>query len=474
MRKAWLVTASVLAVSACTVGPDYERPDLALPEEWPDEIAAQMDVGYDDVEFWWERYNDPVLEGLVEEALENNLDVETAAARVQQARAVLGFRDAERYPRLDGVIEAERENPGLTGGDTESEFLVGAALSYELDLWGRLSRSRESARAELLSTAYTRDAVKLAVISDVVTTYFDYRAVRAQIDTTEDTIGSLIEALNLERSRLDSGASTELAVRQAEAELETSRAGLPGLRSEAQQRRRALAVLVGDAEAVLSGLEGLGDHGLDELPETGHELPESIPSDLLVRRPDVRAAEAFLVAANADIGAARAAWLPSVDLVGLYGSGATSVGDLFTGPATLWEVIGTATIPILDFGRRQAEVEQAEAARELAELQYRGTIQDALVEVGDAWTVLTAADERVQAREREITARVEVARLAERRYLGGYIPYLEVLDARRALFDARLTMSEAIRDRLAATATLYRALGGGWQPGQGVQADAGD
>lgn len=253
-------------------------------------------------------------------------------------------------------------------------------------------------------------------------------------------------------------------MRQAEAELETSRAGLPGLRAEAEQRRRALAVLVGDTAAVLSGLDDLGDHGLPDLPDAATELPQTLPSEMLVRRPDVRAAESFLVAANADIGATRAEWLPSVNLAGIFGTAATTPGDLFTSGSTLWEVIGTATVPILDFGRRQAQVEEVEEAREIAELQYRSTIQEAFREVGDAWTLMNAADERMTVREREVAARIEVAQLAERRYLGGYVPYLEVLDARRSLFDARLTMTEAARDRLVATATLYRALGGGWDP----------
>ncbi|QIT55993.1 efflux transporter outer membrane subunit [Aquisalimonas sp. 2447] len=461
----WCGAALMVALlGGCTVGPDYEQPDLDLPAEWPEEVAERMGPDYDDVAFWWELYEDPILERLVREALENNLEVGVAAARVAQARAVLGFRRAEQYPTLDGLVEAEREDPGLTGGGIDSEFTVAGVLSYELDLWGRLSRAEEAARAQLLGTAYSRDAVRLAVISDVASTYFDYRAIKEQIDTTENTIGSLIEALELERSRRDSGASTELAVRQAEAELETSRAGLPGLRAEAEQRRRALAVLVGDTAAVLSGLDDLGDHGLPDLPDAATELPQTLPSEMLVRRPDVRAAESFLVAANADIGATRAEWLPSVNLAGIFGTAATTPGDLFTSGSTLWEVIGTATVPILDFGRRQAQVEEVEEAREIAELQYRSTIQEAFREVGDAWTLMNAADERMTVREREVAARIEVAQLAERRYLGGYVPYLEVLDARRSLFDARLTMTEAARDRLVATATLYRALGGGWDP----------
>ncbi len=466
LPRLWASIVAAMVLAGCAVGPDYERPDLLLPEEWPDEIAGHMAAGYDDVAFWWELYQDPVLDQLIDEALENNLDIGEAAARVARSRAVLGYRSAERYPVLGGLAEYQRDDPGLISDTYRTEMTVAAVLEYEVDLWGRLSRARESAKAALLGTAYTRDAVRLAVISDVVSTYFDYRAAREQIETTEATIVSFEEALELERSRRDRGATTELTVLQATAELENSRAVLPALKALAEQRRRALAVLIGDSEAVLDGLGLLGDRELEDLPDAMTDLPRSIPSDLLVRRPDVRAAEAFLIAANADIGAARAEWFPSVNLVGAYGTGARTTGGLFTGPAALWEIVAGAAIPILDFGRRRAVVSEAEAFREIAEIQYRAVVQEAFREVGDAWTLLQASEERASAGAREVEARDEVLRLAERRYLGGYIRYFEVLDARRALFDANLTMIDIARDRLVAAATLFRALGGGWQPGE--------
>ncbi len=457
-----MLSVSAAVMTACAVGPDYERPDILLPQDWPEEVRSPMDEEAS-IGQWWTRYDDPVLSELVERALENNLDIGLAAARVAEARASLGFRRAEQFPTVSAFAEAERDDPGLTGGGIDQEIVVAGALSYELDLWGRLSRDTESARAALLATAFSRDAVRLAVVTDLVASYFDYRAVVEQIRITERTITSREESLELEESRFRSGATTELAMRQAEAELETSRAELPGLRAEAERGRRALAILVGDSEAVGRGLGGLGDFGLPDLPDSVTELPRVLPAELLERRPDIRAAESFLIAANADIGVARAQWLPRVDLLAIYGTGATAAGDLFTGPATLWELLGTVTAPILDFGRRRSAVEGAEALYDIAELQYRATILDAIREVGDAWTLLTTADERLEARDREVAARVEVVNLAERRYGGGFSPYLEVLDARRALFDAELSRTAAARDRLIATATLYRALGGGWE-----------
>lgn len=461
MRKALIGAGVALLLGGCALGPDYERPEVALPDEWPEEIGDQMDADYADAEFWWEMFEDPLLDRLVREALENNIEAEIAAARVVQARAVLGLSRAEQFPQLDGLAEAEREYPA-GGDDAETEITIAAVLSYEVDLWGRLSSAEEGARAQLLNTAFTRDATRLAIVSDVVSTYFDYRATQEQIETTEATIQSQIEALQLERSRRESGATTDLTVRQAQAELETSRASLPDLRADAERQRRALAVLVGDTEAVMEGLEDLGEEGLEDLPETISGVPHSVPSDLMIRRPDIRAAEARLIAANADIGVARAEWLPSLNLAALFGQEVSRVSQFSSSDSFVWEFLVESTVPILDFGRRRATLDGVEAERDIAELEYRAAIQEALEEVANTWSVLNAAHERVEVRQREVGARVQVLDLAERRYLGGFVGYLEVLDARRALLDARLTLTEASRDRLAATATLFRALGGGW------------
>lgn len=462
MPRSLLPVVMIAALAGCALGPDYEHPEIELPAEWPVELSANMADDPITHWQWWHRYQDPVLEELILAARDNNLDLALAAARVAEARAVRGLRHADRFPRLDAFAEAERENPGLTGSGHSNEFVVGAALSYEVDLWGRLSRSAEVARAELLATAYSRDAVYLAIVTDIVMTYFSWRAIDEQIQITRSTITAREELLALEQSRFRSGATTELTMRQAEAELETSRAELPALRHEEARLRRSLAVLVGDTPAVLEGLDDLGERRLPALSESLERLPEMLPSELLERRPDIRAAEAFLIAAHADIGVARANWFPRVNLLAIAGSGATATGDLFTGSASLWELFGSLTMPVLDFGRRQAEVEGAEARRELSELQYRATILQAFREVGDAWTLLVTADERLKARERELEARLRIVDLAERRYGAGFSPYLEVLDARRALFEAELSVTEAARDRLLATATLYRSLGGGW------------
>lgn len=463
-----------LGLTGCAVGPDYQRPELALPEEWPEGVTTAMSDSEEAQATWWERYEDPVLDRLVRSALENNLDVELAVARVAEARATLGLSRAERFPTLDADLYVEREDEGAqSAGDPANVFELRGVLNYELDLWGRLERETESARASLLASAFTRDAAEIAVVSDVVTTYFDYRAAMDQIETTENTIASREEALEFQETRQRIGASTKLDLRQAEAELETSRAELPGLEADAARLTRALAILIGDEESVLNGLKDLGSKGLPNR-QTITDLPESMPSSLIERRPDIRAAEAILIAANADIGAARANWFPRINLMSAFGTGATDASDLFTGPAVFWELIGTATAPILDFGRRSAQVDTVEAQREIAELEYRATVRTAFQEVGDAWTLLRTAEERLHARDREVVSRIKVVALAERRYNAGYSSYLELLDARRALFEAQLSRTNAARDSMVAVANLYRALGGGWQAGEAKQSSAAD
>ena len=418
---------------------------------------------------WWRRYGDPVLDRLVQQALAANLDVLTAAAKVREARAQLGLTQADRYPTLDAQAEATRGDPGRTQpsvGSPRSTFRVAGVLAYEVDLWGRLSDASEAARARLLQTTFGAQAVQIQLITDLVTGYFDLRALEQQIRTTQDTIEARREAYRLEQVHYRAGATTELTLHQAEAELAQAQAQLPSLRRQAEQARRALAILAGQSPAqVVTPAE------LQSVPLTGlafsTALPERLPSELLERRPDIRAAEAGLIAANADIGVVRAAWLPRLNLAASAGSGATELSDLFSGPATLWQLGASLFAPLLDFGRREAGIETAEARRELAELQYRATVRDAFREVGDAWTLLETASERLAALDRQVKALGATLELAERRYRNGYSPYLEVLDARRALFAAELARIEAMRDRLTATALLYKALGGGWQADDG-------
>jgi multidrug efflux system outer membrane protein len=465
MLKQISVTLITTVLMGCAVGPDYRRPAEEIPAQWSDSVKQSMDAQAEWAR-WWTRYQDPTLDRLVSDALSSNLDVGIAAARIVEARAMLGLREAERYPTLDAQADVSRGEPNgnlmANGGGPRTSYRVAGVLSYEVDLWGRLARSTEAARAELLQVSFAAEAVRLGLVTDIVTGYFDLRALQHQVRTTEATIDARRQALKLEQSRYRNGAIPELTLRQAEAELARAEAQLPVLRGQATQRARALAVLTGMSAAQVMEPPALKPVDLSSIVFSP-TVAERLPSELLERRPDIRAAEAGLVAANAQIGVARAAWFPRLNLATTIGSGALTAGSLFSGPAGLWQVGASVLAPVLDFGRRRSEVNSAEARRDIAEMQYRSTVRNSFREVGDAWTMLDSANRRLEALNRQVTALNSGVSLAERRYANGYSPFLELLDARRALYDAQLAQSDAMRDRLTATAVLFKAMGGGWE-----------
>jgi multidrug efflux system outer membrane protein len=457
--------AAALAVSACTVGPDYERPKSDLPETWQSEM---LDQAGDTADYgsWWQRYEDPTLTRLVEQALDRNLDIQAQAARVRQARAALGLAEAEQYPTVDLQADVARQRAsehGISagGGDTFDTFSLAGSLNYELDLWGRVAREEEAARARLFGSLFTKEAVRLNVVTDIVTTYYNLRASERQLRIARETVQSREQTLQLEQARRDAGAIASLPVRQAQAELETTRSQIPPLQDQVRRQRTALAILVGATpREIVERIDTSGPAlGQARMPA---EMPDVLPSELLERRPDIRAAEATLAAANADIGVAKSQWYPSVNLAGLLGVDAIEGDDLFEAGARTWSVGGSLLQPLLYFGRIEASVESAEAARERATMSYRRTVRTAFQEVDDALAALSAANQRLGARQRQVDALRDTLDLARRRYEGGFTSFINVLDAQRGLLDAQLALAEAGRDRLTAMATLYKALGGGW------------
>lgn len=456
--------ASAAALAGCALTADYQRPVLDLPAQWPDTLQAAQQLQGDWTQ-WWQRYEDPALTQLVDDALAANLDLRAAAARVRRARAELGFTRADQYPTLNAQADVVRGDTGQTTSAADgpvTRYRIAGVLAYELDLWGRLAQATEAARGRWLQTTFGADAVRLALITDVVTAYFNLRALDRQIRTTQDTIATRNEAYRLEQVNYRNGATTELTLRQSEAELALAEAQLPALQNRAGQVRRTLAILTGRPPSQVLQPPALPTVALRDLT-LDTRLPKLLPSELIERRPDIRAAEAGLMAAQADISVARTAWLPRINLAGTIGSAATDADALFTGPAQLWDLGGSVLAPLLDFGRIRAGVDVAEAQRDLAELQYRASIRDALREAGDAWTLLETASRRLEALTRQVGALQAAVRLAETRYRNGYSPFFEVLDARRSLLAAELAQTEAVRDRLIATALLFKALGGGWR-----------
>ncbi len=471
MRKTWLGSLVLPVILAgCAVGPDYEQPRVDVPEEWPDEVLLS-EQEREDWSQWWTRFEDPDLNRLVTRALDDNLSIQLQYARIEQARAELGLADAQQMPTVDGQAEAVRGQPSelanpRSGGRVGNTFSVNGLLGYEVDLWGRLQRESDAARAALQESVFTHDSVRLSIIADVVSTYTELRAAQRSLTITERTLESRKETVEIERARYEGGNTNELTLRQAESELAATRALVPQQRQRVAQLRNALAILVGMTPKQLMADLDFGDSELSDitLPD---EVPEVLPSQLLRRRPDIRAAEASLMAATEEVGIAVAQRLPSLNLSASIGSVATESDDLFTGPAETWDIGASVLGPIFDFGRNKARVDTARSLREQAEIQYRVTVRTAFREVRDALAVYRATDERVRRLREQVEALEQTLRLAEVRYEEGLTDFLTVQDTRRVLLDAELTLTNALRDRLNATVTLFKAMGGGWSPNEG-------
>ncbi|HRP34497.1 MAG TPA: efflux transporter outer membrane subunit [Gammaproteobacteria bacterium] len=468
MVKAAMVLLAAAALAGCAVGPDYQAPQLELPEHWPDNVVLDPASG-ELLAAWWRRFEDPVLDGLIERALADNLQVRMQAARVEEARARLGLARAEQWPTVGLQAEAARQRQpaatfGIAGLETPPRnlFSISGVLGYEIDLWGRLAREREAAMARLQGSLYAQEAVRLGVIADVAVGYFNLRSAQRQLDVTERTLAARLEGVRIERLRFEAGQIDELAYREAESQLAGTRAELPGRISELRRRESALGLLLGlSPEELLGALQvDAGTLGEITLPAG---IPAHLPSTLLVRRPDVRAAEAELAAATAGIGVAQAARLPQFNLAGLLGTAAGSAGDLFGDEAQAWSIGTSIGVPLLDFGRGRTQVETAEAQRLQAEMAYRSTVANAFVEVRDALVFYESSGARLAAIDAQVQALKRTEELAGIRYRDGYVSIIELLAAQRALLAAELALAQAEADRLAAAATLFKALGGGWE-----------
>ncbi|WP_024462432.1 efflux transporter outer membrane subunit [Marinimicrobium sp. LS-A18] len=471
MLKFTSLAAAIALLSGCALGPDYQAQTPDLPDQWPEHELLGQDTG--DWQQWWTRFDDATLNALVERALDDNLELQVQLQRIEQARAELGFSKANRWPSLNAQADATREQgstavmpPELGGGQIRNQFSVNGVLSYELDLWGRLAREREAASALLAQSVFGTEAVRLNLITDVVTTYFNLRAAEQQLAITRETLGTREETLVLEEVRYESGASNPLSIRQARASLESTRARLPQQEQRVHELRSALAMLVGYTPRELLSELDFGDAKLTEI-ELPDSVPAVLPSELLQRRPDIRAAEEALVAANARVGVAKAQRFPSLNLQALGGSVALDSDNLFTAPAEMWSVGANLAGPLFDFGRTRSRIESAEAQLAQAEAQYQLAITNGFRDARDALVLYQTSDRRVEAVRRQAEAIEETLELAELQYDAGSIGFYELLDAQRGLLDAELALSQAMSDRLAATATLFKAMGGGWSMSQG-------
>lgn len=466
------------ALAGCvSLAPEYERPAADLPAAWGAPAGATPAPG----ERWWTLFGDPALARLVDEALAYNQDLKLAVARVDEARALARIADAERYPAFDASGAADRSRRSES---TASQFPPGTPVtnenyratlntSYELDLWGRIRNASEAARAELLATQAAQETVRLTVASDVAQSYFSLVALDAQIVATERLLKLRLDDLDLQKVRYRQGLIAEFDLKQLEAEVASNRAELPTLQRSRDVEEAALTVLLGRSpRAVMESRV----QPTAEAPPPPLVVPEGLPSDLLLRRPDLAEAEQRLISANAQIGVARAQLFPTIKLTGYLGSESASLSDLFTGPAGIWQLAAGLTQPIFQGGRLFGEVEATEARQRQAVAQYQKAVQNAFRDVRQALARQTRSREIFDAEGERIAALQDTLRLARIRYDLGISSQLEVLDAERNLLRAVVSREAALRDQRNAVTDLVRALGGGWdglpQDGGGPVAQA--
>jgi outer membrane protein, multidrug efflux system len=459
-----LVVVGVLA--GCTVGPNYKRPEVIVPADWRNSQERGDSLG--DLG-WWELFKDPALYELIATAVVANRDLQVAVARVLESRAQLGVARAAQFPQVNAGASyqytrpfSENISPVLGGSPgaapfTGDVFATSVDLAFELDLWGRLRRATEAARAELLASEENRRVVLMTLVSDVARTYFDLLELDRELEIARRTLQTREESLQLERRRFARGLSTQLDVDRADADAAVAAATVPDLERRIAQNENALSVLLGRNPGPIARGTPLDGQRLPP------EVPAGLPSALLERRPDIRQAEHTLVAANARIGVAKAEYFPQISLTGIFGVESVSLSDLFTGPSRFWSVGPTMTVPIFTAGRIRSTVKGFEARQQQAALQYLQTIQQAFREVEDALVFHRKAREVRAERERRVTANRRGLSLVTLRYERGLSTQLEVLDLQRELFSAELERASATRDQLTAVVQLYRALGGGWQ-----------
>ncbi len=452
---------ALAALGGCAVGPDYQRPELDTPAAYIQPVEEGESLANAP---WWELFQDPQLRQLIRAALEENQDLGIAAARVEEFRAVLGVTRASQFPSLDASASAARVDgsdkifPGNLIDGAVDNYRLRADVFFEVDLFGRLRRATESARAQLLATEEARRSVTISLVAGVASTYMLLRDLDAQLDIALRTEQARSDSLAIIQARFDRGTVPRLDLNQAEIELAVASAAAAAAERAVAQTEHALSLLLGrNPGRIVRGLP------LDRqvMPPA---IPAGLPSELLQRRPDVLAAEASLAAQTARIGVAQAARWPSLSLTGAFGYESGELSDLTETGADFWSVGAGLLAPVFNAGRLKSQVEAERARTEQALLAYEQTVQRAFAEVEDALVAVRTYRDEHAARQRQLAAARSAARLSRARYDGGVTSYLEVLDTERSLFSAELAESQTLRLYFDAVIGLYKALGGGWNP----------
>ncbi len=453
-----------LVLVSCTLGPNYKRPVVQTPADFRGASGAAGAASLADLK-WFDVFRDDELTRLVDTALKQNFELRIAAERVLQARALYGITRAGQYPAVGGSVDLNAvrssqvgANAGVpSGADTDVTYAqAGFSVGWELDVWGRLRRLSEASRAQYLATEEARRGVITTLIADVSDTYLRLRALDLELEIANRTRDLATESLRLTEARRTRGVASGVDVRQSEQLLYTATGQIANLEREIAQTENALSLLLGQMPGDVPRGRPL------EAFQAPPSVPAGLPSALLERRPDIRQAEQQLIAANAEIGAARAEYFPRISLTGFFGAQSRALSDLFTGPARLASATVGATAPIFNAGRTRANVRFTEAVQREMVVNYQRAIHAAFRDVADSLVAHTKTSEQRAQQERLVAALRESARLSTQRYEGGLDSYLPVLDAQRSLFQGELELARLRQQELASIVQLYRALGGGW------------
>ena len=475
LRKFYLLSTMLListVLMACSLAPDYEQPKMNMPEAWLNVKLSETPIEQD----WWNRFNDPTLTKLIEEALANNKELDESLAKIDSAAAKIGQARSALFPSLSATggtsralssvmgssAQKKQYDSGIIEHDSVANNNLGLSAAWELDFWGKYRNSYTGLSDVLLNTKVGYEALRLSIAKQVAQSYFTLLAYDMQLSTAERTYKSRKKALQIYSERYKQGAVTEFDYLRAATEMELSRASMLNTIVDRDTAEASLAVLLGRSPKEILGGKLERSAVLKKLA-VPPVLPEGLPSELLLRRPDIRAAEYMIMAYNANIGVVKADLFPSISLTGALGTLSFDAANLFSGPSGTWSYGVGFAMPLLDFGRRWYAIDDAEALKRQAIAVYSKTVQNAFMDLRTALTAQRESVGIVQSIQKQVNNMRRAVEIARLQYDNGYTDYLSVLDSERQLFSAELQLATAMSARLFAAVRVCTALGGGWQ-----------
>ena len=455
MRKPLFAALLALLLGGCMMGPDYFRPAVETPPAWRLTEQSAKDLANT---AWWEQFGDPVLNDLMATALRENKDLMIAAARIEEFAGNYGIVRSGLFPQVGAGYEASRQRntlPGDVKSSTYNAYQVALSASWEIDIWGRIRRQTEAARAQLLASEEGRRGVILSLVGSVAGSYINLRSLDRQLEIARETAKSRGESYEIFKLRFSGGVISQLELSQNKSQYDEALASIPPLEKAVAQQENGLSVLLGRNPGPIPRGKSIDQLALPA-------IPAGLPSDLLERRPDLRRAEQDLVAANALIGAAKAAYFPRISLTGLFGFASLDLGNLFDSASKVWQYAAPISMPIFTAGGLAGQLQAAEAVQQQALFGYQKAIQEAFREVNDELVSQDRTGAQLKAQKEQVQSLTQYSEIARLRYDNGYTSYIEVLDAERSLFNAQLQYTQTQHAQFQAMTNLYKAMGGGW------------